>query len=800
MSDVAFSPNQQSAISNQESRYVGRRVRRREDDRLLRGKGLFVADVSLPGMAHAAFLRSAYAHARIVRVDVSGALAQPGVLDALSFAELGESTPTLPNLMPHKLLRPAMPYPLARDRVRYVGEPVAVVVAESRYQAEDAVDAIEVEYEGLPAVTEAEAALGPGAPLLHEHLKSNLAAQMTQTVGDPDGAFVRADVVVELPFRFERASAQPLETRGVVARYERSAWSASGGFTIWASTQMPHNARRVLAGMLGLPVQAVRVIAPDIGGGFGVKIYCYPEEYLVAVLARRFGRPVRWIGDRREDLLASYQAREQTHHVQAAAARDGALLAVRNRFTVDIGAYCPWGLVVPFNAATTLPGPYRVPNYHVEMRAVYTNKPPMAPYRAAGRPPAVFAIERALDLIARELRMDPAQVRLRNFVQPNEFPYRLGLIDRDGQELTYDSGNYPACLRQALELIDYDGFRREQEAARRQDRYLGLGIGCYVEATGRGPFEGATVRVEPSGKVLVLTGAAPQGQSHETTLAQLCADRLSVDLDDVTVIAGDTDAIGLGVGTFASRTAVVAGNAVSMAARTVREKALQVAAQLLEAGVDDLDLRAGVVRVRGVPDREVTLAKLAQVVTAPPPAFTFPEGLEPGLEATHYFHPISNTYANGAHVATVEVDVETGVVRVLRYTVVHDCGTVINPVVVEGQIHGGVAQGLGNALYEELVYDEAGQPATTSYMHYLIPTAMEVPGITLGHETTPSPLNPEGIKGTGEGGTMPVPGVIANAIDDALAPLGVVVDRVPITPARLLAMIRAASTQDAGRL
>jgi carbon-monoxide dehydrogenase large subunit len=426
------------------------------------------------------------------------------------------------------------------------------------------------------------------------------------------------------------------------------------------------------------------------------------------------------------------------------------------------------------------------------MRAAYTNKTPMAPYRAAGRPPGVFAMERAIDLVAGRLGLERAEVRRRNFVQPDEFPYRPGLTDRDGSAIVYDSGDYPAALGRALELAGAADFRAEQAAAGRAGRYLGLGIGCYVESTGRGPFEGATVRVEPSGKVLLLTGAAPQGQSHQTTLAQLCAARLGVDLDDVAVITGDTDAIPLGVGTYASRTAVVAGNAVSAAAGAVRDKALRVAAQLLEVSPDDVEVRRGTLSVRGAPERQVSLAQVARLVSAPPPAFLFPEGLEVGLEATHYYRPTGNTYANGVHLAIVEVDPETGLVAVLRYAVVHDCGTVINPMVVDGQVLGGVAQGLGNALYEELVYDAAGQPLATSYLDYLLPTAQEVPPVALGHLETPSPLNPEGIKGAGEGGAMPVPAVIANAVDDALAPLGIVVDRVPISPSRLRGAIRAA--------
>ncbi len=635
-----------------------------------------------------------------------------------------------------------------------------------------------------------EEALKPGAPLLHEGSEDNLAAMVSQTVGDPEAAFAQADVVLRHTFSFGRISGQPLETRGVVASYERTKLGES--LTVWDSTQSPHTARRVLAGMLQMPQHAIRVIAPDVGGGFGVKNRFYAEEFLVPFLARRLGRPVRWIEDRREDLLTTYQAREQVHHLEVAARRDGTILAIRDRLLVNMGAYSPFGLVAPFNTTTTLPGPYRLRNYHVEMRAAYTNKPGMAPYRAAGRPPGVFAMERAIELVARHLGLDPAEVRFRNLVQPQEFPYRTGLLDRDGSEVCYDSGNYPACLRKALDMADVAAFRQEQAAARQQGRYLGLGIACYVESTGRGPFEGATVRVEPSGKVVVVTGASSQGQSHETALAQVCADRLGVDLDDVTVITGDTSAIALGVGTYASRTAVVAGNAVSMAALAVREKAIKIAAHLLEASPDDLEVRRGAVGVRGVPDKEVTLARIAQIVTSPPPAYIFPEGLEPGLEATHYFHPTDNTYSNGVHIAMVEVDVETGVVTVLRYVVVHDCGVVINPVVVEGQVRGGVAQGLGNALYEEMVYDHLGQPLTASYMDYLLPTAMEVPPISVGHVETPSPRNPEGIKGAGEGGTMPAPAAIANAIDDALAPLGIVVPRVSLSPSSLLALIAGA--------
>jgi aerobic carbon-monoxide dehydrogenase large subunit len=782
-------------VTTEAGGYVGRSLTRREDERLLTGAGLFVADLHLPGEVHLALLRSPHAHAEIRHIDVIAARGCEGVLAALTFADLGEDPLRLPMLVPHKDLRPRMPYPLADRKVKHVGEPVAVVAAESRYLAEDALEHIKVEYEILAPITNAEAALEPGAPLLHEGSDNNLSASFTQTVGDVDKAFREAEIVLEHTFDFGRLSGQPMETRGVIARWERGKLGEM--LTQWDSTQSPHIVRRVLSDLFGIPQQSIRVVAADVGGGFGIKNRFYAEEFLAPLIARRLGRPARWVEDRREDLLTTYQARQQVHHLEVAAKRDGTILGIRNRFTADVGAYSPFGLVVPFKSATTLPGPYKLRSYRAEMRAAYTSKPAMAPYRAAGRPPAVFDVERVMDLLARRLDLDPAEVRLRNFIQPDEFPYRTGMVERDGGDIVYDSGNYPECLRQALDLVDAAGFRKEQAEARAEGRWLGLGIGCYVESTGRGPFEGATVRVDSAGRVVVATGAAPQGQSHETTLAQICADRLGVAFEDVTVITGDTDTINLGVGTYASRTAVVAGNAVSGAALAVREKALKAAGQLLEASPDDLDLEAGEIRVRGVPDRSVSLARVAQVLTAPPPAFTFPPGLEPGLEATGYFHPSGATYANGVHAATVEVDVDTGQVTVLRYAVAHDCGTVINPVVVDGQCVGGVAQGLGNALYEEMLYDDAGQPLTTSYMDYLVPTAMEVPDVALAHVETRSPLNPEGIKGAGEGGTMPVPATIANAIDDALAPLGVVVDRAPISPAQLRQLIADASLRRA---
>jgi len=664
-----------------------------------------------------------------------------------------------------------------------------MVVAEDAYLAEDSAEAVVVEYEVLAALASGAQALAPDAPRLHDDLEHNAAVDLQHGTGDVERAFAEADLVIEEQFSVGRISGQPLEPRGCLAHWEDTKLGPT--LTLWDSTQSPHTARRVLADIFGLPQQAVRVIAPDVGGGFGIKNRFYQEEAAVAIAAQKLDRPVRWVEDRREDLITTYQARDQVHESAIALRRDGTILGLRDTFIADQGAYTPFGLVVPFNTTTTLPGPYHLPNYDAHMRVAYTSKPPIAPYRAAGRPQGVLVMERLLDLAARALGIDRAEIRFRNMIQPHEFPYDLGLKDRDGTAMVYDSGNHPETLRQALDLIGYKTFAIDQEAARRQGRYLGLGLASYVESTGRGPFEGATVRVEPTGRVMVLTSAAPQGQSHETTLAQICAERLGVAPEAVTVVTGDTSAIPLGLGTYASRTAVVAGNATSQAAAAVREKALRVAAQLLEAAPNDLALDDGEITVRGAPDRSLPLADVARTLSAPPPAFLFPPDLEPGLEATTYFHPEGNAYAGGTHAAIVEVDVETGQVEIHRYVVAHDCGVVINPLVADGQTQGGVAQGIGTALYEEMVYDENAQPLTASYMDYLLPTAMEVPSMSMGHLETPSPLNAEGFKGLGEGGAMPVPAVIANAVADALLPFGVRVGDLPLTPARVLALIEA---------
>jgi CO/xanthine dehydrogenase Mo-binding subunit len=586
--------------------------------------------------------------------------------------------------------------------------------------------------------------------------------------------------------------------------------------TAWISTQAPLPLANGLAGLFGLPEHKVRVIAPDVGGGFGTKIMMfYPEEILVPYAAMALGRPVKWTEDRREHLVAANQERGQLHDVEVAVDSAGVILGLRDRFLHDSGAYTPYGIVVPCITATQLPGMYKLPNYDVEFSVVYTNKVPVSPYRGAGRPHGVFVMERIVDRIARELELDRNEVRRRNFVQPDEFPWDVGLTFQDGGPTRYDSGNFPKVLELALGAVDVDRFRAEQAVAREEGRYLGLGVACYVEGTGIGPYEGAHVRVEPSGQVYVTTGLTTQGQGHYTTFAQIVAQELGVDPAVVTVVTGDTGTFRWGAGTYASRALVVAGSAISAAARKVREKAVRLAADLLETSPADLELVDGAVRVRGLAERALPLGSVAAVanpiryaygkqaadqalkLVKPRVGAVLAAGEEPGLEARAYFAPEQATFANGCHAAVIEVDVETGDLRFLRYVVVHDCGVLVNPTIVEGQVHGGVAQGVGGAFFERLVYDDSGQLLSASFMDFLIPTAMEVPSLRIEHLETPSPLNPLGVKGVGEAGAIPVPALVAEALDDALAPFGVRVTEMPLDPGRVRDLIRSARTAGA---
>jgi len=766
-----------------ESKFIGARVERAEDHELLSGKGVYVDDIDFPGMLHAYVVRSVHARAKILRIDPSAAKQAQGVVDVITFEDLG-AVRKLPLTIPHPNLKPLTEFSLAKDQVRYVGEPVAVIVAESRHLAEDAAPLVEIDYEVLPGCIEIEKALAPDAPLVHEGEPDNVGGFMRQSAGDVEKAFAEADHVIKEILRVHRGGCHAIETRGIVAQYEPKA----GFLTIWASCQGPHRIRRTLLQLMDMPEHKVRVIAPRVGGGFGPKGGFYPENFLVPWLAVRYGTAVKWIEDRREHFIASRQERDQTHWVEAAFNNDGRVVGLKNFFLYDTGAYST-SLVVPWITLATIPGPYKIPNLQLEFKAVYTNKVTAMVVRGAGRPQAVYVMETLMDGIARELNMDPAEVRRRNFIQKDEYPYSVGILYRDNNPLEYDSGNYPACLEEALKMIGYDDFRKMQAAERRCGVRLGIGIAAYVEGTGFGPYEGGSVKVGTDGRIYVFTGAASQGQGQETALGQICADYLGVDFKNVDVITGDSAAIPYGVGTFASRVMVTAGNAIAQASEQLRQKAIQLAANKLECRGEDLDLVNGEIFVKGTPEKKITLRALAHEAANRVSGFMVDRSIEPGLEATVYYSPRRSTHSNGVHIAVVKVDEETGQVEVQRYAVAHDCGTVINPMLVDGQIHGGVAHGIGNALYEEVIHDESGQILNGSYMDYYLPGAMEVSRMDVAHIETPTPLNPLGCKGAGEGGTIPAPTAVSLAIEDALSDLKVHVNRIPVSPEVLANLI-----------
>lgn len=776
-------------VDSTSSRFIGAPVERAEDTELLTGKGVFVDDIDFPGMLHAHVVRSVHAHAKILGIDTDAAKRAAGVIDVITFEDLG-AVRKLPLTIPHPNLKPLTEFPLAKEKVRYVGEPVAVIVANSRQLAEDAAALVEVGYEPFEPCVEIEKALAQDAPLVHESEKDNVGGFMKQSTGDIHKAFAEADHVIKETLRVHRGGCHAVETRGIVAQYE-----PKGGFlTIWASCQGPHRIRRTLLQLMDMPEHRVRVIAPRVGGGFGPKGGFYPENFLIPWLAVRLGKPIKWIEDRREHFIATRQERDQTHWVEAAFNNDGKIVGLKNYFLYDTGAYST-SLVVPWITLATIPGPYRVPNLQLEFKAVYTNKVTAMVVRGAGRPQAVYVMEKIIERIARELNLDPAEVRRRNFIQKDEYPYSVGIIYRDNNPMEYDSGDYPACLDKSLELIGYEDFRRSQKDQRKRGTRLGIGIAAYVEGTGFGPYEGGTVKVGTDGRIYVFTGAASQGQGQETALGQICADYLGVDFKNIDVVTGDSAAIPHGVGTFASRVMVTAGNAIAQAAEQLRHKALELAANKLECRREDLDLVNGEIFVKGSPDKRITLRVLAHEAANRVSGFMVDRSVEPGLETTVYYSPRRSTHSNGVHVATVEVDEETGQVEIQKYAVAHDCGTIINPMLVDGQIHGGVAHGIGNALYEEVIHDDSGQILNGSYMDYYLPGSMEVPRIDVAHIQTPTPLNPLGCKGAGEGGTIPAPTAVALAIEDALADLNVKVDRIPVHPEALLNLIEAAKRQ-----
>ena len=781
------------------SSLFGARVQRVEDDRLIRGLGAYLDDLGGTALA-AAFVRSPHAHARITDIDVSAALDVPGLIAVYTYRDLTDRlAEPLPLLIPHPALTHGRtPYPLARDEVNHVGEAVVMVVAADRYVAEDAADLIDVSYDPLPAVVGIEAAR-TARHLVHDDVPGNLAANATQEHGDTAAAIAGAPHVLELDLEIERSASTPLEGRGVLADWDEQAAS----LRLWTSTQTSTGVRAAVAAKLGLDLSQVDVITPDVGGGFGVKImHPWPEEVLVPWASRLLGRPVKFTEDRREHFISSAHERGQVHHVTVGYDDDGRLLGLDVRFWHDNGAYVPYGLIVPIVTSTQLLGPYKPPAYRVEFDSLYTNTVLVTPYRGAGRPHGCFVMERTMDAIAAERGLDRALVRERNFIQPEEMPYDQGLIFQDGRPLIYDSGDYPALLRMLKDLVGWDAFPAEQAAAVAAGRRIGIGLACYVEGTGVGPYEGAHIVVETSGKVKVATGLTTQGQGHQTVLAQLVADELGVPLCDVDVVTGDTRRFGYAVGTFASRAAVMSGSAVTLAARKAKDKALRVAADALEVAAADLEIINGMVQVKGDPDSGISLGTVAVLSnplryafdaaaaaatqfagTADPDKPPIADDDEPGIEGRAFFSPVRSTFASGMHAVIVEMDPQTAEVTILRYCVVHDCGPLINPKIVEGQIHGGVAQGVGGALYERMAYDETGQLVNASFMDFLMPYVSEVPRrIEIDHLETPSPLNPLGIKGAGEAGVIPGAAVLASAIEDAE---GFPIRSMPLSPSDL---------------
>jgi aerobic carbon-monoxide dehydrogenase large subunit len=781
-------------------RAVGARVLRREDPRFLTGQGRYVSDVELPGMLHAAFVRSPLAHARVAEIDRARALELPGVVAVLTVHDLdGLARP----------LRARKSSPgyyecdteiLARDKVRFTGDQVALVVAESRYLAEDGAEAVEVEYEPLQPVLTLEQALADGAPAIHDEVPGNRFNRFETETGDVPGAFASADHVVELEIRQQRYTAVALEGRTAVAAYD----PASGQLTAWLSSQVPHIARTGLARHLDLQEARVRVIAPDIGGGFGPKCVLYPEDVAVCAAAIKLGRPVKWVGDRVEDLQSTLHGREAVSRIRAAASAEGRVLAVSVELTTSNGAYAPWPYTAALDsgqASENVTGPYDIPCFARSVHAVVTNKAPMGPYRGVGRVVACLSIEGVMDEVARRAGLDPLEVRRRNLVR--DFPHETAA------GLVFESGDYVAMLDLLERTIGWQRLRAENEAVRAQGLCRGLGVALVVEHSAYGPqslasrdldmtlaYDTSSVRMEPDGTVRVAVGLHNHGQGHETTIAQIAADELGIPAGDIEVVYGDTAVVPYGLGTWASRSTVCSGGATVLAAGDLCRRILELAADMLEASPDDLVVADRIVSVRGTPSRSVTVADVARRASHEP--HLLPPGIEPGLEFTRRFvAPDPGTFSSSAHAAQVEVDVETGEISILSYVVVEDCGTVVNPTIVEGQVHGGVAQGIGGAAYEHLVYDDEGSLVTTSLMDYLLPGATEVPAIRVEHLESPSPHVPGGFKGMGEGGAINAPAAIVGAVNDALSRFGIVATHTPLTPDWIATAVRAARRADA---
>jgi aerobic carbon-monoxide dehydrogenase large subunit len=772
------------------SRFIGTRMPRLEDRRLLGGGGRYTDDLVVPGARHAVFVRSPHAHAAIAGIDTAAALAVAGCIACLTAADLRRVVTSLrmPLSFPAGLLPDAQMWNLlAEDEVCYVGEAVAIVVAESRALAEDAAALVEVDYRPLPAAVDPREALREQAAPARTGAASNLVKRIPVTYGDVTGAFAQASRTVTLDLTQHRGIGSPMETRGVVAAPP----GPDEVFTVWSSTQKAHALWADLCAVLAMEEDSIRVIVPDVGGGFGTKFAVYPEELAIPAAAKLLGMPIKWIEDRAEHFVSAIQERDQYLHLEAAVDARGRLLALRGELIHDQGAYSPHNVAVPYNSGTTIPGPYVVPAFEMNILIVQTNKPPVIPVRGAGYPQACFAIERMMDRIGDELAIDRAEVRRRNYIQPEQMPYLQPLKNRAGVPVMYDSGDYPAAQHSALAAVGYDAFAERQAQALAQGRYIGIGIAAAVKGTGRGPYESGLVRVAPSGRVMVYTGAHEMGQGIRTTLAQVCAETLGVRIEDVHIHTVDTHRLGLGHGGYSSRQAITAGSAVMLAAREVRAKALAVAGGQL--GVDPLELTldAGRVIRRSGETTPLTLGALATTLRGIA-GYAFPAETRAGLESTQHFHTESLVYANAFHCCEVEVDIRTGAVHLLRYVALQDSGRLLNPLLVEGQIHGSVVHGIGNALFEYMRYDEQGQPQSGTFADYLLPTAPEIPQIEVLLTETPCPDNPLGAKGVGETGMLPVTAAVIGAIEHALAPLRVRLNESPLSPVRILELIEQA--------
>jgi aerobic carbon-monoxide dehydrogenase large subunit len=766
---------------------IGQSIPRVEDEPLLRGRGCFIDDIDFPGLLHASFVRSPYAHAAIRTIETRAARELPGIQSVL----------TLDNLIPlmrHRRMKRhsnsgaaldmVWPFALADGEVSYVGEPVAIVIGENRYVTEDAAALVEVEYDELEAAVDCRSSGENASPRVRLALSSNMVASYRVGYGNVDEAFAHATGVFREEIRQSRGGAHPIEGRGIVAEYR----NADDSVHISASTQKAHDLKNTVASLLDLSDSKIRVVTPDVGGGFGSKLCVYSEDIAVVASAKLLKRSIKWIEDRREHFTNAVQERDQIWSLEIATDRDGRIAGIRGTLIHDQGAYALQDVNLPYNSASGLTGPYVVPAFEIHVRVVLTNKTPVSSVRGAGYPQSAFAMERLMDRIAREMDLDRSEVRRRNLITSDAMPYEKPLKARSGVSVTYDSGDYLAAQTTVLKAANWEDFPRRKAQARATGRHIGIGLANAVKGTGRGPFESGLVRIDTTGQVSVYTGAAQMGQGLRTALAQICASEFGVEASKVNIIAGDTGAVPLGLGGFASRQLVTAGSSVLLASRAVVAKAKRLASDILEADEGDLQLSGGSVHVAGAKDMAVSLAELARILQGAP-GYSFPSGMEPGLDATSHFRTDALAYANASHVVEVEVDPETGGVTLLKYLALQDAGRLINPMIVDGQIKGGIVHGIGNGLFEQMVHDGTGQPLTTNFADYLLPTATELPTIETIYTETPSPLNPLGAKGVGELGTVPAAAAVISAIEDALSEFNIQISEVPISPQYIVALL-----------